>query len=143
MHMHLRYDWISDAWPVSPLKLYLANGVTTIRCFGPLLELTPLEREQQIDGMVTAFVDKLKERAVPVCTTLVIDDLIVHKLYDPDGFLKRPENRYLPGSYLERFRQVCEKHQLQFKGGEAFAPLTYLLDKKLLKALKAIAHMLD
>jgi len=35
MHMHLRYDWMSDAWPVSPLKLYLANGVTTIRCFGP------------------------------------------------------------------------------------------------------------
>jgi hypothetical protein len=36
MHMHLRYNWMSDAWPVSPLKLYLANGVTTIRCFGPL-----------------------------------------------------------------------------------------------------------
>lgn len=35
MHMHLRPDWLSDAWPVSPLKLYLANGVTTIRCFGP------------------------------------------------------------------------------------------------------------
>jgi len=26
MHMHLRYDWISDVWPVSPLKLYLVNG---------------------------------------------------------------------------------------------------------------------
>jgi len=35
MHMHLRYNWLSDTWPVSPLKLYLANGVTTIRCFGP------------------------------------------------------------------------------------------------------------
>ncbi len=35
MHMHLRYDWKRDTWPVSPLKLYLANGVTTIRCFGP------------------------------------------------------------------------------------------------------------
>jgi hypothetical protein len=35
MHMHLRYDWMNKAWPVSPLKLYLANGVTTIRCFGP------------------------------------------------------------------------------------------------------------
>jgi hypothetical protein len=35
MHMHLRYNWMSDTWPVSPLKLYLANGVTTIRCFGP------------------------------------------------------------------------------------------------------------
>ena len=37
MHMHTRDnwdEWLSD-WPVSPLILYLANGVTTIRCFGP------------------------------------------------------------------------------------------------------------
>jgi len=35
MHMHTRDDWFSNAWPVSPTNLYLANGVTTIRCFGP------------------------------------------------------------------------------------------------------------
>ncbi len=35
MHLHLRYDGLSGAWPFSPLKLYLANGVTTIRCFRP------------------------------------------------------------------------------------------------------------
>lgn len=35
MHVHTREDWESDAWPVSPLLLYLANGVTTIRDFGP------------------------------------------------------------------------------------------------------------
>ena len=34
MHMHTRPGWLSD-YPVSPLNLYLANGVTTIRCFGP------------------------------------------------------------------------------------------------------------
>jgi len=37
MHMHTRDnwdDWIGD-WPVSPLYLYLANGVTTIRCLNP------------------------------------------------------------------------------------------------------------
>jgi predicted amidohydrolase len=34
MHMHTREDWLSGLWPVSPLKLYLANGVTTIRDFG-------------------------------------------------------------------------------------------------------------
>ena len=39
MHMHLtlewqRGDWISG-WGVSPLSLYLANGVTTVRCLGP------------------------------------------------------------------------------------------------------------
>ncbi len=36
MHMHLRDDWLSPTWPVSPLNLYLANGVTTIRCLGPV-----------------------------------------------------------------------------------------------------------
>lgn len=35
MHIHTRHDWQSLAWPVSPLNLYLANGVTTIRDFGP------------------------------------------------------------------------------------------------------------
>ena len=278
MHMHLRYDWKRDTWPVSPLKLYLANGVTTIRCFGPkgktgrygltwrkeiesgrldgpsiltcgpqlrghfkenpeqivirqkyqhfdfikiysfvdrqeyhtimstakklnfytaghipfqvgldgilaegmneiahieeliwefsdldrhryfnsegewmsytiqttfsrfgpLLELTPREQERKIETMVVALVDKLKDKPIPVCTTLVIDDLIVQKLFDPDGFLERPENRYMPSSYLERFRKGLEKHQLQFKGGEVFAPFKYMLDKKLLVALKAI-----
>ncbi len=277
MHMHLRYNWLSDTWPVSPLKLYLANGVTTIRCFGPrgktgrygltwrkeiesgrldgpsiltcgpqlrghfkenpeqivirqkyqhfdfikiyafvdrqeyhtimstakklnfytaghipfqvgldgilaegmneiahieeliwevseldrhryfnnegewmsyaiqttfsrfapLLELNPREQERKIETMVVALANKLKDKPVPVCTTLVIDDLIVRKLFDPDDFLERPENRYLPLSYLERFRKGLGKHQLQFKGGEVFAPFKYMLDKKLLVALKA------
>ena len=35
MHMHTRPDWLTSAWPVNPLKIYLAHGVTTIRCFGP------------------------------------------------------------------------------------------------------------
>jgi len=35
MHMHTQQDWDTDEWPVSPLLLYLANGVTTIRDFGP------------------------------------------------------------------------------------------------------------
>jgi len=28
MHMHTREDWPSDTWAVSPLNLYLANGVS-------------------------------------------------------------------------------------------------------------------
>ncbi|MCK5635605.1 MAG: hypothetical protein KAI06_10975, partial [Anaerolineales bacterium] len=35
MHIHTNQDWDTDTWPVSPLILYLANGVTTIRDFGP------------------------------------------------------------------------------------------------------------
>ena len=35
MHIHIRGHWLDGSWPVSPLHLFLANGVTTIRCFGP------------------------------------------------------------------------------------------------------------
>lgn len=35
MHMHTRENWRGGSWPVSPLLLYLANGVTTIRDLGP------------------------------------------------------------------------------------------------------------
>jgi len=105
---------------------------------GPLLQLPPEEQEKEIESKVTALVDKLKAKPIPVCTTLVIDDVTVQKLFDPKRFLGRPENRYLPSSYLKRFRMGREKHQLQFKDGEVFAPFKYLVNKKLLVALKAI-----
>jgi hypothetical protein len=36
MHMHTRADWKDrELWPMHPLYLYLANGVTTIRDFTP------------------------------------------------------------------------------------------------------------
>ena len=109
---------------------------TTFNRFGPLLQLPPGEQEQKIESMVIAIIDKLKAKPIPVCTT--IDDVTVQKLFDPKRFLEKPENRYLPSSYLERFRMGREKHQLQFKGGEMFAPFKYLVNKKLLVALKAI-----
>lgn len=33
MHMHISPQWLSADWPVNPLKLYLANGVTTGRWY--------------------------------------------------------------------------------------------------------------
>ena len=35
MHIHTDTRWLNGGWPVSPLNLFLANGVTTIRDFGP------------------------------------------------------------------------------------------------------------
>ncbi len=35
MHIHTDTAWLNGGWPVSPLNLFLANGVTTIRDFGP------------------------------------------------------------------------------------------------------------
>ena len=282
MHMHLRNNWMSDAWPVSPLNLYLANGVTTIRCFGPMgksgqyaltwrkdidsgrlagpriltcgpqmrghfktnpehmvirqkyqrfdfvkiysyvtrneyhaivstakkldfytaghipfqvgldgvlaegmdeiahieellwefsefdrrryfdsegewmtyvirdtfqalepyLALMPQERERKLDAMVAPVVGKFKGLAIPVCTTLVVDDVIVQKLFEMDLFLQRPEIRYMPKGYIESLLAGDEKHQRQFKGGEVFAPFKYSLDKKLLTGLKSMGQPL-
>jgi hypothetical protein len=36
MHIHTDARWLNGGWPVSPLNLFLAKGVTTIRDFGPL-----------------------------------------------------------------------------------------------------------
>jgi hypothetical protein len=35
MHIHTREHWLDGSWPVSPLLLFLANGVTTVRDMGP------------------------------------------------------------------------------------------------------------
>lgn len=273
MHMHTRDDWLTD-YPVSPLNLYLANGVTTIRCFGPggrspnyilrwrdeinkgdrsgptIYTCGPIlygpvkdpqrtVREQKVQGFdfiklysfvskdefheamttakkldiytaghipfqvgldgvlsegmdeiahieelawefvdfdknenlrpeewipyainvayqqyktylgldieeleerygetISVTVDKLKPANIPVCTTLAIDDVIIQKLFNPEAFLARQENRYLPQWYIDMFRQGKEKHQVQFRGGEDFAPFKYKLDKMLLVKLK-------
>ncbi len=53
MHMHTRQDWEDQAlWPVSPLALYLANGVTTIRDLGPTGNVItfPLEWKDEIEA---------------------------------------------------------------------------------------------
>ncbi len=273
MHMHTRLDWLT-VYPVSPLNLYLANGVTTIRCFGPLGEsgqyvldwreaigdgkrigpfistsgpilYGPVENPREVvrmqkaqgfdfiklysflsqkefqeaisaalqlefytaghipfavglDGVLAAGMDeiahieeldfefldfdrgktfgrmewfrhlieqadqqfqesfdlglddlerrygaavsevanKIRSARVPVCTTLVVGQGIVHKLFESEGFLARPETKYLPPSYLDTFRRGQEKHQVMFKGHEAFASFKYKLELLLLRKLK-------
>jgi hypothetical protein len=274
MHMHTSEDWLSGTWPVSPLSLYLANGVTTIRDFGQvgrsttyvldwrdaisagiltgpaiyssgeILFASPLDDPEGIvqehydqgydfikvysylsledfeaviaaadergmytaghipfpvglDGVLTTGMDEiahveellfefiqfdrgielpveewlpyladaiieqndisgdfdeeifrtqhgetlsavitmLQAADVPFCTTLIIDDLIVEKLFTPETFLSRPELTYMPQAYLDRFRQGTEKHQQQFRGIEDLAPFKYGLDLMLLDEL--------
>jgi hypothetical protein len=90
---------------------------TTFDRFAPFLELKPQKKEQKLEVLIAATLNKLKGRQIPVCTTLVVDDLIEQKLVHSDQFLRRPENRYLPASYLDRLRKGREKHQVQFRGG--------------------------
>jgi imidazolonepropionase-like amidohydrolase len=276
MHMHTKEDWLSSRWPVSPLHLYLANGVTTIRDFGPRgNDLTYILRwrdeinegsrigpaiyasglrpghsstvnqdsqrivqwnhAQGFDflkiysyisyvdfqgvmatarqlGMYTAghipypvglegviaegydeiahieeldwefvefnrdiilaqgdwmpyligcvlrqndvasgfdlediqtrygdrlatVISLLQSNNIPLCTTMIVDDLIVEKLFAPETFLSRPEIRYMPQDYLTKFNQGAEKHQMQLQGIEDLAPYKYEMDIFLLKEL--------
>lgn len=279
MHMHTREDWLNNRWPVSPLCLYLANGVTTIRDFGPNgndltyslrwrdeinsgkmigptlytsglnvrydtgITLSPQEivqwnHTQGFDflkiysyvsyadfqaamatarqlGMYTtghipypvgldlviaegydeiAHVEELdwefvefnrdtvmawgnwlpyliecvlqqndvasgfdlgdfqerygdrlatvisilQSNNIPLCTTMIVDDLLVEKLFDTGNFLSRPEIIYMPQDYLTAFNQGVEKHQMQFQGIEHLATFKYGFDKKLLDELHRV-----
>ncbi|MBW2513082.1 MAG: amidohydrolase family protein, partial [Deltaproteobacteria bacterium] len=110
----------------------------TFYALEPYLALTPRERDRKLDAMVAPVVNKFNGLDIPVCTTLVVDDVIVQKLFERDLFLQRPEIRYMPKGYRERLLAGNEKHQRQFKGGELFAPFKYALDKKLLTGLKSM-----
>ena len=282
MHMHTRQDWEDrDIWPVHPLNLYLANGVTTIRDFAPqgspityalewrdgiragtrsgptiyasgtLLYASPLgdpegivrqnydsgfdflklysylSKEDFHDAMVTAkelgmytsghipyavglegvlaegmdeiahveellpefidfnrdrdltpaewlpyiaesallqldlssntlqayfkedhletlarITDQLRSANVPVCTTMVIDDAIQWKLFQPEAFLERPENIYFESGYRESFQRGEEKHQVQFRGMEDLAAFKYGIDRWILVELERAGILL-
>lgn len=274
MHMHTNQDWDTDAWPVSPLALYLANGVTTIRDFGPsgkdltyvlewrdqikvgtrigptiyatgkILFASPLsdprglvrenhqlgfdflklysylspedarealitakelemysaghvpyaigledilaagmdeiahveellfafieyDRKQQLapDAWLSYLINsamgqfdlassfneaefahlhaetmqhilkELRTYGTPICTTMVVDDVIQHKLFELDAFLARPEIGFFPTAYLDLLRLGEEKHQLQFSGIEDLAVYKYSIDRWLLTEL--------
>ena len=81
---------------------------------------------------LTEVLTKLKSANIPVCTTMVLDDVIVQKLFTPEKFQARPEYKYLPLAYKKAFLDGNEKHQIQFKGIEELASFKYELDKKLL-----------
>jgi imidazolonepropionase-like amidohydrolase len=103
---------------------------------GPFLGLDMEELEEKFGDAMSSIAMKVKSENVPVCTTIFLDEVIVEKLFEPEQFLSKPENRYLPRSYIAAFNQGREKHQMQFKGGEDFAPFKRRVDRILLTYLK-------
>ena len=89
---------------------------------------------QHVDSLAR-IIEQLRSAGAPVCTTMVIDDVIQLKLFQPQIFLDRPENRYSPVGYLDLFRRGKEKHQLQFKGIEDIAAFKYGIDRWILTGL--------
>jgi len=97
-----------------------------------------LQADFEIENTETLarITDQLRSADVPVCTTMVIDDVIQLKLFQPEAFLGRPENIYHKRGYLEHFRQGEEKHQVQFKGMEDLAAFKYGIDRWVLVGLQ-------
>jgi hypothetical protein len=77
----------------------------------------------------------IDDAGIPVSTTMIVDDIIVEKLFEPGEFLSRPEIQYMPIEYRNSFNQGTEKHQVQFSGIEGLANHKYGLDKTLLDGL--------
>lgn len=109
---------------------------TAYQQFKPYFGLNMGELEEIFGNSVSSVARKLHSENIPVCTTLFIDEVIVEKLFEPEQFLSKPENRYLPRKYLAAFRQGREKHQVQFRGGKDFAPFKRRVDRILFKYLK-------
>lgn len=82
------------------------------------------------------IVDQLQSEDVPVCTTMVIDDVIQRKLLHLAEFAARPENRFLPPEYGESLQRGEEKHQVQFRGIEGLAAFKHDLDLWILDGLR-------
>lgn len=80
---------------------------------------------------------KLHSNNIPVCTTMVVDDVIQLKLFEPDAFLSRPENIFFELGYIESYSLGQEKHQVQCKDVEAFCALKYDIDRWILDGLHA------
>jgi hypothetical protein len=95
----------------------------------------PADFEAENVETLAHITEQLRTAKVPVCTTLVIDDVIQWKLFQPEAFLARSENRYLPSAYLEGFRRGEGKHQVQFRDKEDLAAFKYSIDRWLLDGL--------
>jgi hypothetical protein len=98
--------------------------------------LEPEELNEKIGESLSAIAASVKAADVPVCTTLYLDEVILEKLFKPDEFILKPENKFLPEHYHTIFKQGREKHQVQFKGGEDFAEFKHNLDLLILSYLK-------
>jgi imidazolonepropionase-like amidohydrolase len=114
------------------LGYLIQTGSTQIDLFNAFNEATfSVDHADALEAILTS----LKLHGAPVCTTLVIDDVIHHKLFDLPGFLNRPEAAYLPAAYQDSLRSGTEKHQVLFKGIESLAIYKYDFDQWLLRQL--------
>jgi hypothetical protein len=79
--------------------------------------------------------NKLQAADISVCTTMVIDDVIMLKLFQPEVFLDLPESAYFEQGYIESFHRNEEKHQVQCRGIEGLCVFKAHIDRWILSGL--------
>ncbi|MBW2432893.1 MAG: amidohydrolase family protein [Deltaproteobacteria bacterium] len=106
---------------------YLKEAI--YRQYDSSFEIKLNELEEMHHEHIKSNAKKLADRNISVCTTMHLEEVIIQKLSEPQTFLGQPASAYLPQHYINLLLQGKEKHQLLFRGGEAFAPVKYALDK--------------
>lgn len=91
--------------------------------------------EMQNLATLTDIATQLRTAQVPVCTTMVVDDVIQLKLFHSDVFLERPENKFFESGYLESFQRGEEKHLVQCRDVEGICAFKNSIDRWVLKSL--------
>jgi hypothetical protein len=91
--------------------------------------------EHQYAGTMERIIEQLHSAGAPLCTTMVVDDVVQQKLFALDAFLARPEIGYIPVAYHDLLRQGEEKHQLQCMGIEDLCAFKYDIDRWILAEL--------
>jgi hypothetical protein len=92
-----------------------------------------IKRSYQLQ--IQKIVHQLKASNTPLCTTLSVGDIILKKLFHPDRLASEPSSGYLPYGFFELLQQGKNRHQIQFKGYEDFAPIHFNLNQLLLREL--------
>ncbi len=95
--------------------------------------LADFEKENSL--AIARISQRIRTSQVPVCTTMVVDNVIHMKLFQPDDFLERAENVYFERAYLGNFQRGEEKHIVQCRGIEDLCAFKYDVDRILLRAL--------
>ncbi|MBW2002340.1 MAG: amidohydrolase family protein [Deltaproteobacteria bacterium] len=121
---------------LGPIEWFRYLMELTVQQWGKYFGLDMEGIEKRYGSTISAVISKVQSAHVPICTTLVVGEGIVQKLFEPEVFLARPEITYLPQWYLDAFRHGKEKHQVMFRGHEDFAPFKHTMERILLRKLK-------
>jgi imidazolonepropionase-like amidohydrolase len=86
----------------------------------PLAEFK-IENQSTLENLA----NQLRTAGAPVCTTVDVAETDEMKLFQPEAFLARPENKFLDPKYLDAFRRGEEYQQVISRGWEKVFALEY------------------